>query len=131
MSPDSEPLSTPEPLLSRVRAAALSLPSAIEKLSHGSPGFFVEGGKAFAYFWHDHHGDGETVAIVKTTGLDEQQMLIESDPDCYFAPAYLGPSGWVAMRLDTPELDWVRIEDRIAISWELAAPRRLLEAGGR
>jgi hypothetical protein len=27
--------------------------------------------------------------------------------------------------------DWTLIEDRIAHSWELAAPERLLEAGGR
>jgi hypothetical protein len=125
MSPD------PEFPLAKVRDAALALPSATEKLSHGSPGFFVEGGKAFAYFWHDHHGDGETVAIVKTTGLDEQQMLIEGDPAFYYAPPYLGPSGWVAMRLDGEDMDWDRVADRIAISWELAAPRRLLEAGGR
>ena len=91
----------------------------------------MEGGNAFAYFWHDHHGDGETAAIVKTTGLDEQQMLIESDPAFYYAPPYLGPSGWVAMRLDGEDMDWDRVADRIAISWELAAPRRLLEAGGR
>ncbi|MEG3122523.1 MmcQ/YjbR family DNA-binding protein [Sphingomonas sp. GB1N7] len=125
MSPD------PEPVLAKVRDAALSLPSTYEKLSHGSPGFFIEQGKAFAYFWHNHHGDNETIAIVKTTGLDEQQMLIESDPDFYYAPPYLGPSGWVAMRLDGAEVDWDRVADRIAISWELAAPRRLLEAGGR
>ena len=125
MSPD------PEIPLAKVRDAALALPSTTEKLSHGSPGFFVEGGTAFAYFWHDHHGDGETVAIVKTTGLDEQQMLIEGDPAFYYAPPYLGPSGWVAMRLDGEDMDWDRVADRIAISWELAAPRRLLEAGGR
>jgi hypothetical protein len=125
MSPD------PETVLAKVRDAALSLPSACEKLSHGSPGFFIEGGKAFAYFWHNHHNDGETVAIVKTTGRDEQQMLIEADPECYYAPPYLGPSGWVAMRLEGEAVDWDRVADRIAISWELAAPRRLLEAGGR
>lgn len=125
MSPD------PELPLTKVRAAALALPATYEKLSHGSPGFFIEKGKAFAYFWHDHHGDGETVAIVRTTGLDEQQMLIESEPTCYYAPPYLGPSGWVALRLDRDDTDWDRVSDRIAISWELAAPRRLLEAGGR
>lgn len=68
--------------------------------------------------------------IVKTTGSDEQAMLIEADPETYFSPAYLGASGWVALRLDG-EVDWDRVGDRIAVSWELAAPRRLLEAGGR
>ncbi|MEG3086344.1 MmcQ/YjbR family DNA-binding protein [Sphingomonas sp. PB4P5] len=124
MSPD------PEPLLAKVRDAALALPESYEKLSHGSPGFFIEKGKAFAYFWHDIHSDGETVAIVKTTGPDEQQMLIEADPAFYYSPPYLGPSFWIAMRLDGA-VDWDRVADRIAISWELVAPGRLLEAGGR
>lgn len=125
MSPD------PEAPLTRLRALALAMPAAAERLSHGSPGFFIERGRFFAYFRHDHHGDGETAAIVKTSGREEQQMLIESDPDVYYAPPYLGPSGWVAMRLDGDDVDWDRVGDRIAASWELVAPSRLLEAGGR
>ncbi|MDR6849562.1 hypothetical protein J2X47_003007 [Sphingomonas sp. BE270] len=125
MSPD------PDIPLAKVRALALALPETVERASHGSPGFLIEKGKFFAYFWHNHHGDGETVVIVKTTGRDEQAILIELDPECYYSPPYLGPSGWIAMRLDREEVDWDRIGDRIAISWELVAPRRLLEAGGR
>jgi hypothetical protein len=125
MSPD------PDAQLARVRALALKLPGTAERLSHGSPGFHIEKGKFFAYFWHNHHSDGETVAIVKTSGREEQQQLIEMDPDCYFSPPYLGPSGWVAMRLDRDDTDWDRVADRIAASWEMVAPRRLLEAGGR
>lgn len=121
----------PDPLLKKVREIALALPAAMERSSHGSPGFHIEKGKFFAYFWHNHHGDGETVAIVKSADNEEQAMLIEMDPDFYFRPAYLGPSGWVAMRLDRDETDWDRVADRIARSWELVAPRRLLEMGGR
>jgi hypothetical protein len=125
MSPD------PEPVLARVRELALALPGTAERLSHGSPGFHIEKGKFFAYFWHNHHSDGETIVIVKTSGSEEQAMLIEMDPDIYFSPPYLGPSGWVAMRLDGDEVDWNRVGDRIAQSWEMVAPRRLLEMGGR
>ncbi len=125
MSPD------PEAVLAKVRALALALPETAERLSHSSPGFHITKGKFFAYFWHNNHGDGETIVVVKTTGRDEQAMLIELDPDCYYSPPYLGPSGWVAMRLDREDVDWERVGDRIAISWELVAPRRLLEAGGR
>ena len=117
--------------LSRVRAIALKLPEAGERLSHGSPGFHIEKGKFFAYVWNNHHDDGEHAVMVKTTGTEEQQMLIEMDPNCYYKPPYLGPSGWVAMRIDQPETDWDRVADRIAQSWELVAPRCLLEAGGR
>ena len=125
MSPD------PDAQLARVRALALQLPGTAERLSHGSPGFHIARGKFFAYFWHNHHSDGETVAIVKTSGREEQQQLIEMDPDFYFSPPYLGPSGWIAMRLDRDDTDWDRVADRIATSWEMIAPRRLREVGGR
>ena len=115
--------------LDRVRRAALELPEAEERLSHGQPTFFVAG-KQFAQFRDNHHGDRKTVVCVKTSGLDEQAMLIDSDPATYSRPAYLGPSGWVSINLKG-DVDWDHVADRIAASWELAAPRRLLEAGGR
>ena len=115
--------------LDRVRAVALLLPEAEEKPSHGQPTFFVAGA-LFAQFRDDHHGDGMTVVCVKTGDADEQAMLIEANPAVYSRPAYLGASGWVAMTL-AGDVDWALVEDRIARSWELAAPRRLLEAGGR
>lgn len=125
MSPD------PDTDLHRLRQIAGRLPATLEKLSHGAPAFFVEKGKAFAYFSHDHHGNDETAVLVKTTGRDEQAALIESDPALYYAPPYLGPSGWIAIRVGGADTDWDHVGDRVAISWELAAPRALLEAGGR
>jgi hypothetical protein len=115
--------------LDRVRAAALVLPEVEERVSHGQPTFFVAG-KQFAQFRDDHHGDGLTVVCVRTSGTDEQAMLLETAPDTYRLPAYLGPAGWVGIDL-AGDVDWPLVEDRIARSWELAAPRRLLEAGGR
>lgn len=123
--------SDPDAWLEQVRRIALALPGTAERPSHDAPGFLIDGGRFFAYFRHDHHGDGETAVIVRTGGADEQESLIETDPDCYYRPAYLGPSNWVAMRLDGEDVDWDRVGDRIAISWELVAPPRLLEAGGR
>ena len=57
-------------------------------------------------------------------------MLIEADPAAYSRPAYLGPSGWIGVNL-AGDPDWADIDEKIARSWELAAPGRLLEAGGR
>lgn len=115
--------------LDRVRAAALALPETEETVAHGQPTFFVAG-KQFAQFRADHHGNGLTMVCVKTGGSDEQEMLIEANPAVYSSPAYLGASGWVGMTL-AGDPDWALVEDRIARSWELAAPARLLEAGGR
>lgn len=125
MSPD------PEADLARIRAICLALPRATEKVSHGAPVFFIEKGKTFAWFIHDHHGNGITAVAVKTSGAEEQAMLLEQDPDLYYRPAYLAPSGWIGLRIDTGKTDWDHVGDRIATSWESVAPRRLLEAGGR
>ncbi len=116
--------------LEKVRAATLGLPETSEKLSHGQPTFFVAG-KQFAQFRDNHHGDGRTVVCIKTSSLDEQAMLLESDPGTYSKPAYLHHAGWISISLSGGDVDWAHVADRIAISWELAAPPRLLEAGGR
>lgn len=115
----------PETLLARVRTLALALPEADEKLSHGSPGFFVRGGKFFAYFSFDHHHDGVTGLLVKASGVEEAASLIERDPDLYYRPAYLGPSGWIGIRLDTGDIDWGHIDDWLTRSWRASAPKRL------
>jgi hypothetical protein len=116
--------------LARVRAICLALPHGAERLSHGSPGFFINigknGGKFFAYFWDNVHGSAVTAVILKTSGFEEQGVLVEMDPDLYFVPPYLGPSGWVGMRLNGAAAEWDRVADRIAASWAMVAPRRLL-----
>jgi hypothetical protein len=114
--------------LSKIREAASALPGTEERLSHGQPTFFVAG-KQFAQFRDNHHGDGRTVVCVRISGLDEQAMLLEADPATYSKPAYL-PS-WLSINVAGDGVDWDHVGDRIAQSWELAAPRRLLEAGGR
>lgn len=107
----------------RVRDLCLALPETGERISHGIPAFDVAG-KMFAYFRHNHHGDGMTVVCVKTSGRDEQEMLWEADPETYSKPPYLWPSGWVAVSL--APADWALVEERLRISWRLAAPKRLL-----
>ena len=114
--------------LQKAREAALALPETEERLSHGQPTFFV-GGKQFAQLRQNHHGDGKTVVCVRVGSRDEQAMLVEADPETYSKPAYL-PS-WVSINLVADAVDWDHVADRITQSWELAAPRRLLEAGGR
>ena len=114
--------------LARVREAALELPGTEDRLSHGQPTFFVAG-KQFAQFRDNHHGDGRTVVCVRVGSPEEQAMLLETAPEMYSRPAYM-PS-WLSIDLTGDAVDWDHVGDRIATSWELAAPRRLLEAGGR
>jgi hypothetical protein len=114
--------------LQKVRETALELPETEERASHGQPTFFVAG-KQFAQFRNNHHGDGKTVVCVRVSSLDEQAMLLDADPATYSKPAYM-PS-WLSINFAGDAVDWDHVADRIAASWELAAPRRLLEAGGR
>ncbi len=120
-------LAAPAPALDRLRTICLALPRTGERLSHGMPAFDVAG-KMFCYFWHDHHGDGLTAACVKTAGRDEQDLLIEADPELYAWLPYLGPAGWVGLNLAAPDLDWAHVEARVLSSWRLAAPRRLADS---
>jgi phosphoribosylglycinamide formyltransferase 1 len=115
---------TPDHWLAQVRERAMALPEADEIVSHGMPCFGIVKGKKFAYFTHDHHGDGRTALLVKISGLDEQQHLIEQDAARYFRPAYFG-DGWIGIRLDLGDTDWTHIGEWLAKSWRAVAPRKL------
>jgi len=112
----------PDLVFHRLRELCLALPDTGEKVSHGIPAFQVAG-RMFAYFRHNHHGDGRTVVCVRTTGKEEQDLLIELDPDLYSWPAYIGPSGWISMNLAPADTDWTHIEARLHTSRGLAAPK--------
>lgn len=114
----------PEYLTAQIRTFALAQPEADEVLSHGMPCFGIIGGKKFAYVSIDHHGDGKIALLVKISGAEEQAMLIDSDADRYYRPAYFG-DGWVGIRLDLGDTDWDHIGDWIAKSWRAVAPKKL------
>lgn len=114
----------PDWLAAQVRERALTLPEADEVLSHGMPCFGIAGGKKFAYVSLDHHGDGKTALLVKISGTEEQELLIESDAERYYRPAYFG-DGWIGIRLDLGDTDWDAIADWLAKSWRAVAPRKL------
>jgi hypothetical protein len=119
---------TPDLVLERLRALCLALPETGERISHGIPAFDVAG-KMFAYFRHNHHGDGRTAVCVKTSGRDQQELLLEMDPDLYSRPAYLWPSGWVAIDLAPDDTDWAHVGEHLRTSYRLAAPKRLVNEG--
>ena len=113
-------------LLQRVRDLALALPDAEERPSHGAPGWRV-GGKYFAYFNDQHHGTPHIAVLVKTSGVDEMEGLIEAHPEAYFRPAYYGASGWIGVILNRPGVDWDAVSDWLTRSWRSVAPKRLAQ----
>lgn len=71
----------------------------------------------------DHHGDGRTALWVKAPpGV--QELLVEAEPERFFRPPYVGPSGWIGIRLEGA-VDWGEITDFLADGYRLAAPKRL------
>jgi hypothetical protein len=92
------------PLLTRLRKICLAFPEANERISHGEPTWFAGKGKVFAMLDNHHHGSPWlAVWLPLPPGL--QQDLIESDPERFFSPPYVGVRGWVAVRLDGLK-DW-------------------------
>ena len=108
--------------LERVRRICFSLPETTERLSHGEPTFFVKN-KVFVMFANNHHNDGH-IAVWLPVPSGFQSTLIESAPQTYFKPPYVGVRGWVGI-----ELNQISDEDltyHIQVAWELTAPKRLL-----
>ena len=62
--------------------------------------------------------------MVKISGAEEQAMLIDSDEDRYYRPAYFG-DGWIGIRLDLGDTDWDHIADWLSQSWRRCAPKNL------
>ena len=80
--------------------------------------------KIFAYYLFDHHGDGK-IAFCCKSSLSEQRRQVRADPENFFVPAYVGPRGWIAIRLDTDEVDWDIVEQFARAAYQSVAPRKL------
>ncbi len=81
--------------------------------------------KTFAYYLYDHHGDAR-VALCCKAAPGEQGDLVEQDPRRFFIPPYLGPKGWVGVRLDLSGVDWGEIANLVGMAYRLSAPRALV-----
>ena len=90
---------TPAKALAQVRQICLALPEATERLSHGSPTFFVRDKKTFVMFVDDHHGDG-ILGIWCAAPPGVQEQLVDEEPERFFVPPYVGHRGWLGVRLD-------------------------------
>jgi len=114
--------------LARLAALCLALPEATRE-DLGRHASFRVRKKVFAYFLDDHHGDG-IVSVCCKTALGEHRDLAAADPARYYVPAYIGPRGWVGLRLDAGAIDWSEVAERIAESYRLVAPKRLALLAG-
>ncbi len=116
--------------LTQVSAICLALPEAA-RTDHGSHAAFTVRKKTFAYFLNDHHDDG-IVSICVRAFPGENKGLVAAHPRKFYLPAYIGPRGWVGLRLDRGRVDWKEVRDLAAASYLQAAPKKLaaqVEAG--
>ena len=115
-----------DPVLARVRTAALGFPEAHEKVSHGRPAFCVP--KMFAMYGGNAKSTGAMVPYPHSllVKVDEsERAALQQDRRFYF-PAYLGPSGWLGLDLTAAAVDWDEVTELLDASFRLVAPKRLV-----
>jgi hypothetical protein len=151
-------------VLDRLREICLALPETSERLSHGSPTFFIRarktlgperpvgdegadksgqaqlgsseppgedsvratytGGKSFLMYVNDHHGD-EILGIWCAAPAGVQTDLVDTEPERFFLPPYVGHRGWLGVRLDR-EVDWDEVAGIVEDAYCCVAPKVLL-----
>jgi hypothetical protein len=107
----------PSPL-ARIRKIALALPDAHEVEAWGEPTFRVKN-KLFAMYAaaNNHHGAGHHAVWLNCTRVN-QSLMIGANPKRYFSPPYVGPGGWVGVRLDG-RVNWKELADVMRDAYEI------------
>ncbi|HYN28436.1 MAG TPA: MmcQ/YjbR family DNA-binding protein [Dermatophilaceae bacterium] len=114
-----------DPLLARLRAVALALPGAAEKVSHGRPTFHTR--RVFAIFGGVVKGDHASQALARSLvflpDAAERPALLEDERVA--VPGYEGAYGWLALDLSR-EVGWDEVAELVETSYRLTAPPRLV-----
>ena len=110
--------------LTRLRKLCLALPQAHEVEAWGEPTFRVRN-KLFAMYASagNHPGAGRAAVWCKASRMN-QAMMVDAEPERFFVPPYVGPSGWVGVWLDGA-VAWDDLGDLLRDSYLLVAPKRL------
>jgi hypothetical protein len=109
--------------MERVRRACLSLPEATEQEAWGEPTWRVRK-KVFAMYASaaTHHGAGHE-SLWCAAPLGVQEIMVNSEPEKFFAPPYVGTKGWVGVRLDA--VDDHELRGLVVQSYCMVAPKKL------
>jgi hypothetical protein len=110
--------------LGKVRAACLILPKTSERLSHGGPAFFIRSKKCFVMFLDDHHDDGR-LAIWCAAPDGVQAEMVDTEPERFFRPPYVGHLGWLGVQL--PGIDQAELGAICREAYITVAPPSLLD----
>jgi hypothetical protein len=119
-------LGPPGEMLGRLREICLSFPEATERLSHGTPCFFVRDKSTFVYAWLNGHHDNGFPHLWCAAPPGAQQDLVAGNSTTFFRPPYVGHRGWVGLRLDSG-IDWEGVDGICEDAYRTVAPRKLVE----
>lgn len=107
----------------RLAEICLSLPEVTRRRNQHDK--FSVRGRTVAYYLDDHHGDGILAVCVKAPpGM--RDAFVAADPKRFLVPSYLGPKGWVSLRLDGRTVDWSEVATLVTDSYRLVAPKTLV-----
>jgi len=113
----------PNELESAIRRLCLAFDETEARVSHGMLDFRIRGAKAFATYAVNHHGDGR-IALWLNVPDGVQDAYVRAEPRHFFVPPYVGPSGWLGVRLDQG-ISWKQVIDLVRTAYECVAPPRL------
>ncbi len=103
------------------RELCLAFPQVEEFESHGSPNYRARKGKVFAVWALNHHGDGHVALWLNTPAMEQSRLL--AMPHVY-KPAYVGPSGWIAVELNRG-VSWKRVRELVHMAYVNSTPAKL------
>jgi hypothetical protein len=102
----------------------LALPETTRE-DKGSHAAFLVRKKTFAYYLNDHHGDN-IISVCCKVLPGENRFLVESGPDRFYLPAYIGSRGWIGLRMDRAALNWTEVKELVHGSYLQTAPKKLV-----
>ena len=73
----------------------------------------------------NHHHGAKHLAVWLPQPLGRQGDLIDSDPDRFFRPPYVGPSGWIGVVIDDRP-DWAMVAHLVEEAYRHVARPKLV-----
>ena len=108
--------------VARLRAICLAFPGVTEKIAWGEATW--RAGKIFAQMDTHHHGS-DHLAVWLPARPGVQEALVAEDAERFFRPPYVGPSGWIGVRIDRRP-DWRIIAGLVKDAYRTVAPAKLV-----
>jgi hypothetical protein len=112
--------------LERLDGICTAFPEVTQRPSHGAPTWFVRGRASFLTYWAHGHHQNQFPHLWCAAPQGVQQELVETEPERFFRPPYVGGRGWIGVRLD-PGVAWDELAGICEEAYRTVAPRTLIE----